>query len=81
MLFLIEYDRPRGTVAKITVYQDSERGLAEKARLDLELELHSQGIEKEVVLLEAPSEAALRVTHRRYFEDLEELARSSASRR
>lgn len=79
MLFLVEYDRSAGSIAKITVYQDSDRELAENARLDLELDLHKQGIEKEVVLLEAASEEALRLTHRRYFEDLAELAKSSAS--
>ena len=78
MLFLVEYDRSLGSVAQITVYEDSERELAENDRLQLELKLHSQGIEKEVVLLEASSEDALRRTHRRYFENLEELAKSSA---
>jgi hypothetical protein len=60
-------------------FDDSERQLAEDARLTLELELHRLGIEKEVVLLEAASEEALRRTHRRYFLDLTELARSFAS--
>ena len=78
MLFLVEYNRSLGSIAQITAYDDSERELAENARLTLELKLHRQGIEKEVVLLEAASEAALRLTHRRYFEDLAELARSSA---
>jgi len=40
----------------------------------LELELHRQGVEREIVLLEAQSEDALRRTHRRYFESLEDLA-------
>ena len=78
MLFLVEYDRSLGSVAQITVYDDSEREVAENARLNLELELHRQGIEKEVVLLEAASVDALRVTHRRYFEDLAQLAKSTA---
>ena len=78
MLFLIEYDRARGNVSQITAFDDSERELAENARLNLELDLHQKGIEKEVVLLEASSEDALRRTHRRYFENLEELAKSSA---
>jgi hypothetical protein len=78
MLFLVEYDRSLGSVAEITAFDDSERELAENARLTLELKLHQQGIEKEIVLLEAASEDALRRTHRRYFENLEELAKSSA---
>jgi hypothetical protein len=79
MLFLIEYDRSRASVAEITPFDDSERELAENARLNLELKLHRQGVRKEVVLLEAPSEQALRITHRRYFADLAELAGLLAS--
>ncbi len=79
MLFLVEYDRSRGSVAELTPFDDSEREVAENARLTLELKLHQKGIEREVVLLEAASEDALRITHRRYFEDLVELARSLAS--
>jgi hypothetical protein len=78
MLFLVEYDRSRGSVARITAFADSQREFAENARLTLELKLHQQGIKKEIVLLEAASEDALRRTHRRYFENLEELAKSSA---
>jgi hypothetical protein len=78
MLSLVEYDRALGSVAQITVYEDSEREFAENARLTLELKLNQQGIKKEIVLLEAASEDALRRTHRRYFENLEELAKSSA---
>ena len=80
MLFLIEYDRSRASVAEVTTFTDSERELAENARLHLELTLHRQGINKEIVILEAASEKALRITHRRYFADLAELARSLASR-
>ena len=79
MLFLIEYDRGRGTVVNMRTFDDSQRQLAEDARLNLELKLNQQGIQQEVVLLEAATEEALRLTHRRYFEDLVDLARSSAS--
>ncbi len=79
MLFLIEYDRSRGAVIKMTTFPDTKRQEAEDARLNLELKLNRQGIQKEVVLLEAASEEALRLTHRRYFEDLVDLAKSSAS--
>ena len=74
MLFLIEYDRSRGHVIAIRGFDESQREEAEGARLDLELELNRQNKEREVVLLEATDEAALRQTHRRYFEDLFELA-------
>jgi hypothetical protein len=37
------------------------------------LELNRKGIDHEVVLLDAASEDALRMTHRRYFEDLRQI--------
>jgi len=77
MLFLIEYDRTEGKIVSFRSYQDSERGFAEDARLELELELNRIGKEREVVLLEAISETALRKTHRRYFEKLSELVKVS----
>ncbi len=79
MLFLVEYDRSKGSLSQIIAYADSERDLADRARLSLELSLHRKGIKREVVLLEAASEEALRKTHRRYFEDLAELARLALS--
>ena len=74
MLFLIEYDREQGKILEILRFSESEKDVANTARLDLELELNRRGVEHEVVLLEAEDEAALRRTHRRYFEDLLELA-------
>lgn len=74
MLFLIEYDRDKGKVVELSRFSDSDRQVANSARLNLELELNRRGIEHEVVLLEAEDEAALRRTHRRYFEDLLDLA-------
>ncbi len=74
MLFLIEYNREKGKVIEISRFSDSERPAANAARLNLELELNQRGVEHEVVLLEAEDESALRRTHRRYFEDLLELA-------
>lgn len=76
MIFLIEYDRSQGRVVTFTTFADSERPKAEDARLEMEIELNRQGTEREVVLLEAASEEALRRTHRRYFEDLAELVNS-----
>lgn len=77
MLFLIEYDRSQGKVISLREYEDSDWSQAESDRLRLELDLRNMGTEREVVLLEATSEQALRKTHRRYFEDLSELARAS----
>ncbi|HEX5412814.1 MAG TPA: hypothetical protein VFZ27_13270 [Terriglobia bacterium] len=75
MLFLIEYDRPSGTIKEMRKFDDSSRKLAEDTRLELELKLNREGVEHEVVILEAPSEEALRRTHSRYFESLAEIAR------
>ena len=77
MIFLIEYDRPRGKLVTFDAFRDSERHSAEKARLDLDLDLNRRGINHEVVLLEAASEDALRRTHRRYFESAREIATSA----
>lgn len=79
MIFLIEYDRPRGELVSMTTYDDAERTEAENARLRRELELHELAVHREVVLIQAESELALKETHRRYFEDIESLA-GSASR-
>jgi hypothetical protein len=76
MLFLIEYDRSRGRIVTFRAFDDAERERAEDARLEMEIELNHLGIEREVVLMEATTEAALRRTHRRYFEDLAELVNS-----
>ncbi len=67
MLFLIEYDRPRGSIVQLRKFDEASRKLAEDKRLRLELELSRQRVEHEVVLLDAPSEEVLRHTHGRYF--------------
>jgi len=73
MWFLIEYDRPQGELIKLIEFDETERDSAEQARLALEIELNQQGIDREVVILQATDQDALRVTHRRYFENLEQL--------
>ena len=78
MIFLIEYDRARGEIVTFKAFDDSERRNAEDARLELELELSRLSTEREVVILEAATEEALRRTHRRYFENLSELVNSPA---
>jgi len=78
MIFLIQYDRSSGRIVKMQTFKNSERQKANNSRLAIELELNQQCIEHEVVLLEAENEAALRKTHRRYFEDLRELTKSLA---
>ena len=77
MLFLIEYDRKRGKIVTLQTFSDAEEASAQFARLEKELDLNRAAIEHEVVILEANDEKALRRTHRRYFESLEELAKAS----
>ena len=78
MIFLIEYNRKAGSLLNFVSFGDSLRPEAEGSRLSLEIRNLTAGIENEIVLLEAASESDLRRTHRRYFEPLEDLTRSSA---
>lgn len=77
MWFLIDYDRRAGKLAALKQYESSQRSRAEDDRLALEIEHRRQGIEHEVVLIEADSEQALRKTHRRYFESWQKIAASA----
>ena len=71
MVFLIEYDRSRRQIVRMTEFQDSRRRDAESARLEIELRLNREGIDCEIVLLDAGSKEALRRTHGRYFDEIE----------
>ena len=73
MIFLIEYDRDQGRLLTIESFNSADRETAEELRFARELDLNRREIEHEVVLLEAESEDALRRTHSRYFENLDEL--------
>ena len=75
MLFLIEYERSSGRLVSMSTFDDSDRQKSDESRLDLELDLNRRGLEREVVILDAATEQAIRRTHRRYFEDLAELAK------
>lgn len=76
MIFLIEYDRHAGHLASIRTFESSERQAASAARLKLEIALMTEGRKREVVLLEAASEEALRKTHGRYFRDVRQMSDS-----
>lgn len=78
MIFLIQYNRPEGRIVRLKRFADSERTLAERERLEIELDLNRTGVDHEVVLLEAVSEEALRRTHRRYFENPRQILRSTS---
>jgi hypothetical protein len=77
MIFLVEYDRSHGEIVTLKRFPNSERRTAEDARLEIEVGLNRDEVDREVVILEAESEEALRRTHRRYFENLSELASPS----
>ena len=78
MIFLIEYNRREGVMVAFQSFDDSQRREAGDARLAIELRVNRERTDHEVVLMEAESEAALRRTHRRYFEDLREIVSSGS---
>ena len=80
MIFLIEYNRPEGQIVTFRNFDDSRRREAENSRLDIELDLNRREVSHEVVLLEAEREAALRLTHRRYFENLRQILENKGGR-
>jgi hypothetical protein len=80
MIFLIEYNRPKGRIVTFRVFDKSKQAKAEDARLNIELDMNRRGIQHEVVLLEAVSEKALRRTHRRYFENARQILTSATGR-
>lgn len=77
MLFLIQYDRSKGEIVSQRRFADSERERANDTRLALEIELNRMAVDHEIVLLDAPDESALRLTHSRYFKNLEGVAASA----
>lgn len=80
MLYLIQYDRARGTIVSLTSFVEQSRAAANDTRLALELGLSHQSSDHEVVLLEAPDEQTLRHTHRRYFENFAGIVESVGNR-
>jgi hypothetical protein len=76
LIYLIEYNRPEGRLVTFKTFDPSERTYAENTRLELELDRNRKGINHEVVILEAADENALRRTHRRYFEELSQIAKT-----
>lgn len=76
MFFLIEYNRKAGKLVAMHRFDHPQWEEARKLRIDTEVELNRNGLEREVVLLEADSEADLRRTHQRYFASLHEIIES-----
>ena len=76
MIFLIEYSRDAGAIVQIEQFPDTSPREAEDRRLSIEVSNLGEGVSREVVLLEAETEADVRKTHRRYFERLQDLAQT-----
>jgi hypothetical protein len=74
VIFLMNYDRVSGCLIELRTFLDVDRERANHERIELEISLSRAGIRREVVLLEASDEDALRKTHRRYFENLNQLS-------
>lgn len=77
MLFLIEYDRLRGEIVSMATFADADRRDADEARLQLELCLRREAAKREVVIMQAADEDALRRTHARYFKSAHALVPST----
>lgn len=73
MIFLIEYDRSARRQTAYRQFDDAFREAAQRERLEREVAIHRTGLDREVVLLDAPDEESLRQTHSRYFYDLREI--------
>jgi hypothetical protein len=78
LIYLIEYNRPKGRLVTFKAFDPSARIYADNARHEMELGLNRKGVHHEVVILEAANENALRRTHRRYFEDVPQIVKSLA---
>jgi hypothetical protein len=76
MIFLIDYEPKTGLRREFKTFPDSERAEAQRQRLEIELGLNGERESREVVLLEAADEQALRRTHQRYFQTVEEIVDS-----
>lgn len=74
MLFLVEYDHRSGELISSEPFDEGARAAATQARIEREVQLRHEGIEREVVILEAADETSLRVTHRRYFDTTSQLS-------
>jgi hypothetical protein len=79
VIYLIDYDWKQGRLIGMSRFAESDRETAQNARLALELDLLAQHLEREVVLLQAESESALRLTHQRYFLASDEASRHAAA--
>ena len=70
MLFLIVYDKRSAQLEELTSFTNEAFVEVSALRLEAELAAMARDQEVEIVILEAESEAVIRKTHTRYFEDL-----------
>ncbi len=72
MIYYIEYSRERQKLQSFLPYPDSQRSEVQAYALQREKELSRLpgGLQLEIVILEADSEATIRNTHARYFDNL-----------
>lgn len=73
MIFLLQFDRSAHRLVRFERFDDSQRDDASRQRLALEIGASKDALDHEIVLLEAQGEPEIRQTHRRYFENVEEL--------
>jgi len=78
MLFLIHYDRNSGSLVSLQEFSEKRMEDASSAKLELEISLLGGSLGHEVVLLEANSREDLKITHRRYFDTLQEMRQNSS---
>jgi hypothetical protein len=74
MIFLLVYSRTTQELRLFKGYADEDSDLAERDRLQAELDAAGDG-DIESLLLRAEDEAAVRSSHSRYFEDATSLLR------
>lgn len=67
MIFLIDFDRDRTDLRILEAYPEQDRLIAEAHRLEIELAMDWKTAPREVVIIQAEDEAALRKGYGRYF--------------
>ncbi len=80
MIFVVAYDRGKGKVLSLRRFATQRREAAHRLRRRLELETAERHSDVEVVILEAPTEAALRRTHGRYFGGVRDIVDRAGAR-
>jgi len=68
MIFLIDFDRRNADLRVLEAYPEGDRSIAAARRLEIELAMDWETAPREVVIIEAEDEAALRRGYGRYFE-------------